>query len=323
MAIFFLQNDVYVNTPDMGMILFRAGRPIDDQLLSFPIQLFIDAGGSLIPATNPQAVTNAAIQRKYEARGQNALVDPNSPVPIANADFSLPFSTAPNQVLTRPFPTGDGDPVFINLTADMIAPAYAVSLALTGATLVELGATVATPGFTASYTRTPAAAVLTDSEATPAKNVIATPNAFTSNGTFSKSAINAQVTFTLTANETGGPSRMGNAAITWAPRLAFGPVADPGGGGYTAAFILALASHPLGTSRAFTTTMNVAGGQSVFVASPSAYGTPTFQIGAFPGGFSLVQAAVSVVGTFGVPVPMDLYRSDQQGFGPNTFLQVS
>ena len=69
----------------------------------------------------------------------------------------------------------------------------------------EVGATVATPAFTASYNRTPDTATLTDSEGTPAKDVSSTPTSFSSNGTFQKTVNNQSVTFTLSATEDGDP----------------------------------------------------------------------------------------------------------------------
>ncbi len=107
-----------------------------------------------------------------------------------------------------------------------------------------LGSTVATPAFTASYARTPSAAVLTDSDGSSPRNVISTPTAFASPATFTKSTFGQAVTFTLTASEAGGPPKTSTATITWAQPVYYGAAVPAA---LTEAFIKALPSSALAT----------------------------------------------------------------------------
>lgn len=71
------------------------------------------------------------------------------------------------------------------LSVDDLAPAFVVTMV--GAQTVEVGATVATPAFTASYAGGPATSVtLTDSAGTPSKDVTSTPTSFASDGSFQR-----------------------------------------------------------------------------------------------------------------------------------------
>jgi hypothetical protein len=223
---------------------------------------------------------------------------------------ALPAGTT-NAVLQR---SDTGPPFFAALTLDQIAAAYTVSLALTGAALVEAGQTVATPAFTASYARTPAAAVLTDTVPTTPQNVIGTPTSFSSTGTFTKS-YGQSVTFTLTANETGGPSKTSSAAISWGQKEFWGNAVP---GTPNAAFIAALPSSALTLSRARTFTSTAGATERLYFACRSAYGTPTFTVGGFAGGFHLAAGAVAVTNGQGVTENYDLWESDFPGLGATT-----
>jgi hypothetical protein len=201
------------------------------------------------------------------------------------------------------------------ITQDQVAPAYAVGLALTGASLVEVGQTITTPGFSATYTRTPAAAVLTDTDGTAPKNVISTPSSFSSNATFVKNTYGQSVTFTLTANEAGGPSRTAAASITWAQRVYYGVAVA---GAYTEAFIKALPTSTITTSLGRTFSVTAGATQRIYYAFRSAYGVPTFSVGGFTGGFHLAASGVSVTNAAGFTETYNVWESDNVNLGATT-----
>lgn len=208
-----------------------------------------------------------------------------------------------------------GVAAWARVTQDMILPAFTISLGLTGASQVEVGQTVATPAFTASYARTAAAAVLTDDQGTAPRNVIATPTAFSSSGTFVKNSYGSVANFTLTANETGGPSKTSGASIQWLQRVFLG-VAVPGT--LNAAFITALANNPIASGYGRTFSVTAGATQKIYYAFRSAYGTPTFSVGGFAGGFSLVASAVAVTNAFAFTENYDLWASDNLNLGATT-----
>ena len=199
------------------------------------------------------------------------------------------------------------------LTQDMILPAYTVSLSLTGGLLRDLGQSVVSPAFTAAYNRPPAAAVLTDTDGNPPTDVIATPTSFSSPFSFIRNVFGQSVTFSLTANEAGGPSKVATQAMTWTNRVFFGNAVTPGA--YNEAFIEGLPNNPLTTvkGRVFTSTAGAT--ERIYYVLRSAFGTPNFNVGGFDGGFHLAAAAVSVTNAFGIAENYDVWESDNVNLG--------
>lgn len=199
------------------------------------------------------------------------------------------------------------------LTQDMILPGFSVTMG--GGGTVEVGATVTTPAFTASYVSGPATnVILTDTEATPPKNVTSTPTSFTSDGTFQKTVISASVTFTTTAFK-GSIQKTSQVSYTWLPRVYYG-VATPAA--YTEAFIEALPTFALAAGRARTFSVNAGVGQKIYYAYPATFGDGTFFVGGFEGGFTKVASNVSVTNGFGVVLNYDVWESNNANLGSTT-----
>lgn len=188
------------------------------------------------------------------------------------------------------------------------------SFATTGATLVLAGATVVNPGFTASYNQPASAVTLTDTLGH--SDAIALPGtAFVSPHSINFPAFGSSVTFTDTASSPLG-SGARNVTITAGNNVYTGSAVDPGGGGYTAAFITSLAASLKGAPQG-TYSENASALQSVFFAARSAAGltTANFFVGGFPFACSRVAAAVAVTNANGVTENYDLFRSDNVGLG--------
>ena len=209
-----------------------------------------------------------------------------------------------------------GTLVFRRLTTADLDAAFGISGFSASSSLVEVSDTAATPSFTASYVRAPDTASLTDSEGTPAKDVSGTPNSFSSNGTFQKTALNASVTFTLAATETAtGGSDSDNTSITWAPRNYWGVGLD---GLATEADIEGLGNSALDTNRNRTFTVTAAAGEHLYYSYPNSFGAANFSVGGFPGGFVLVSSSISVTNAFGFTTDYRLYKSVAAGLGSTT-----
>jgi hypothetical protein len=133
-------------------------------------------------------------------------------------------------------------------------------------------------------------------------------------GTVQKTANNATWTATLNASR-NGHAKSANVVISWQPRVFHG-AASPGT--YNAAFILGLATSNLQPSRACTFTDTMGAGQYDYYAAPSSYGTPTFQYGVLPGGWSLAASGVSVTSN-GVTQNYDLWVTNQPALGATTW----
>ncbi len=204
-------------------------------------------------------------------------------------------------------------PTWRQLSYDDIAAAFAVDLV--GGGTVEVGASVVDPAFTVGYAGGLATeAVLSDSDGS-ADVVLATPfTSVTSPNTFTKTANNASVAFTVNALK-GAIAGAASAAYAWRPRAYWGVGIA---GLSTEAGIEALASSALASSLARTITAAPGAAEYIYYAYPASYGAATFTVGGFEGGFDLISAAISVTNAHGVTQDYRLYRSTNPNLGSTT-----
>lgn len=184
--------------------------------------------------------------------------------------------------------------------------------------LLQAGASVVNPAFTATYTITPTTAILTDTEA-HTDDVTSTPTSFVSPHTFTKSVYGQSVTFTLSATSPDADGSA-NTGITWVQKVWWGAVVDPGSG-YNSAFINALSNSNLQAGPNGSFAVNATGGKSTFFATRTAFGltTANFFVGAFPFAVSKVAAAVAYTNSNGVVENYDVWRSDNVDLGAFSF----
>jgi hypothetical protein len=228
---------------------------------------------------------------------------------------SIPTPTLPNAVVQI---STSGVITSAPLRWDQILAAWSInSFGIVQASPVEVGTTLTTPSFTASYSSTPTSAILTDNNGTAARDVTSTPTSFASLGTFTKTANGASVTWTLSAHDATSSTLTRTTSVTWYPRLRWGV----GAAGQTgASFINALGSSALAGSRAGTFSATPGSTQKIYYACPTAYGTASFSVGGFSGGFTRTQTGVSVTNSLGVTMTYDLYESDNLNLGATTFV---
>ncbi len=206
---------------------------------------------------------------------------------------------------------GSGVPVWRQLSLDDLAPAFNASLS--GGGTLEVGDSAVDPAFTASYAGGPAtAATLTDSEGNPALVLSAPFDAGTMAFTYTKIDNNDSVSFSLSADK-GAINDTAGAAFVWRPRVYSGVSSD--GAGSDEAFIEALATSGLQSSRAATLSVNAGAGEYIYYAYPASYGAATFTVGGFEGGFDLIDAAINVTNAFNVTQAYRLYRSTNPSLG--------
>lgn len=194
----------------------------------------------------------------------------------------------------------------VTFTIDSFSPAVS--------TLREVGESLASVSFTASYSVLPTSASIYDNQTT-VTDPLTTPFAsFTKVGPFTKSVNGQSVLFQLTATR-GATVRTANVTFVWALRRYYGNSSSQGP--YNAAFISGLAQSSLGTTTSTTFTSPCGVGEHIYFALPTAYGTPTFYVGGFEGGFELVTSGVSVT-VNGVPTTYDIWRTVQTNLGSTT-----
>lgn len=255
----------------------------------------------------PTAADDAATKSYVDAvagsggGGSAELVDDDSPGIVPHLE------SLQGAVL---FDNGDNTVSWRQITQDDIQPAFAA--ALSGGGTLEVGQSVVNPSFTVGYTNGPPnSASLTDTEGNPTINLSSPFTAVTSPHTFSKTALNATVTFTLSATK-GAVTRQSTAAYAWRPRGFWGVGAIPGS--LNEAFVEALANSGLQSSRARSFTLSTSAGEYMWYAYPASYGAATFTVGGFSGGF-ILAGTVSVTNAYGVTQTHNVYRSTNQNLG--------
>ena len=85
---------------------------------------------------------------------------------------------------------------------------------------------------------------------------------------------------------------------------------------YDSDFILSL-NKTLTNSRACNFTVNCGAGQYIFFAIPTRFGTPTFTVGGFSGGFNKIKT-ISFVNKFGYSEGYDIWKSTNSNLGNTT-----
>lgn len=200
---------------------------------------------------------------------------------------------------------------------EYIVPTWAIDSFAAVAAVLEVGATAATPAFTASYNRLPLnSAILKDDEGSADKDVTSTPTAFSSDETYAKTANNDSVQFTLEAKENAADTPVTrNTTIAWQPRTYWGVGPD---GLSSEADIEGLANSALDNNRQRTFTVTAGATEHIYYAYPASYGAATFFVGGFEGGFVLVSDSISVTNAFGVTQNYRLYKSINANLGTTT-----
>lgn len=166
----------------------------------------------------------------------------------------------------------------------------------------EMGSTVTDVTLSWSTNKTPTALTL-DGEAI---DVSLTSKALTG------LSITANKTFTLVATDEKGATASKTTSISFLNGLYYG-VGSVDADGITDTFIQGL-TKALASSKAKTFTVAPASGEYIYYAIPTRFGTPTFYVGGFEGGFELLTA-VQYTNASGYSEAYDVYRSTNAGLG--------
>jgi hypothetical protein len=313
------------------------GTPVDTNFVrrnngNFPVVYDNDVGGGC--QVVPDAVTRDAIHSNLRKAGMLVLVQADGSPPGTlyqlQADLTswLVFSGGSgsglppilgNALKVLRVNAGATLPEWVSLTADMIAPAFAISSFSGPASPVELGSSVADPSFAAAYNQIPASVTLNDGAGALPLNAPFAVFAYDGLGAlpargYTSALINHVTTWTLSATNSSGNNTNASVAVQWQARAYFDVATIPGG--YDATFIKSLTGSAIEAAFARTIAFGPGGGtKHLFYAFPTVMGTPTrfidFNTG-FGVPFSLVASAVALTNAFSVLVPggYDIWMSD-------------
>lgn len=128
-------------------------------------------------------------------------------------------------------------------------------------------------------------------------------------------SITGNTTWTLVATDEKGASGSKSTSISFLDKRYWG-VGTADAEGCDSAFILGLTGE-LATSRGKTFTSDAGSGQYIYYAYPASWGTPTFKVGGFEGGFTLLKT-FDFTNASGATVSYVVYRSDNHSLGSTT-----
>lgn len=213
-----------------------------------------------------------------------------------------------------------------SLTMDMIKPAFDFTFSGPSA-LIEVGATLATPSFTASYTPglPDGPATLRDTDNLSEQDVYATPTAFSSAYSFTKSVYGQAVTFRLTAKR-GSATKQKTLPVTWVRKVYHFAAVSPGAfpGSFTKAWVEGNHAGVLRSSKNQTVTVDAGSmgdNKHIYYLYRDAYGDSQFWVGGFAGGFTKL-GSISLTTAAGQAESYAVYQSVNVGLG-STSLTVT
>lgn len=169
----------------------------------------------------------------------------------------------------------------------------------------ERGSTVAAPVLKWSLSKVPNSLTLDGDTVDPASTT----------KTMEGANLTADHTYTLVAKDAREATAQRSATVYFRDKRHWF-VGDYDADGVTDEVINA-ASGELATSRAKTFTVDAAAGQRIYYTFPTSWGTPTFYVGGFEGGFSLMKT-FDHVNASGASVSYDVYASTNAGLGSTT-----
>lgn len=221
---------------------------------------------------------------------------------LANGLAPLTGAAPAGSVLVQ---DGGANPTWRKLLANDLARTFAIEL--NGFSTLEIGESLVAPAINAEYVGgSPIEATLTDSAGSAPVVVPAPFDVAQAVGTFTRSAINDAVTFTVSAKVSDSITATADLLVTWCPRFFWGVDVEGQGG---EAFILGLENSRIGQSQAGELVFNPSS-QHCYFACPSTFTNPIFEYLGIPGGFTRVQQLIPVTNAHGVTVDYDLWCSD-------------
>lgn len=172
----------------------------------------------------------------------------------------------------------------------------------------EIGSKVTNPAFTWSFNKDVVQQSVTDCTV---EGTVARTASYTGE-------IDSQKTFTVTAKDSKGTSCSKSGSYNFKHKRYYGVASAPES--YDSAFILALTGREFCTGRTKSAFSLTAGeGQYFYYVFPASYGTPTFNVGGFDGGFELA-ATIDFTNQNGNTTSFVIYKSENANLGTQSII---
>lgn len=133
--------------------------------------------------------------------------------------------------------------------------------------------------------------------------------------TRSRLSLKTNTTYSMSATDAKAATASKTATLSFLNRVHWGAASVPEL--YNSAFVLGLKNNALASSRNRTFSVTAGAGQYIYYTIPSSFGTPTFNVGGFDGGFTKV-ATFQHTNSSGAVAAYDVYQSDNPNLGTQT-----
>ena len=178
--------------------------------------------------------------------------------------------------------------------------------------VVEIGQSVVHPSYTATYNETVTEVTISD-QYNHTDSLLTPYTSFTSPYTFTHNTQTSE-TFTLTAKDPTNTVNHKTTQISWLPRIYWGTGIATSN---YISLIQALQNSQLASNRGGSFTVTPGATEYIYYAIPSSFGSASFAVGGFSGGFTQV-ATVNFTNSYGVIISYDVYKSDNLNLGSTT-----
>lgn len=204
-----------------------------------------------------------------------------------------------------------GDKTLTEILGQLLYVAPQITSFTNNVNTVEVGQTITTVTFNWKLNKEMTSVTLNDDPQSTGT---------TGTATLSDQNITSNTTYTLKAGD-GTNTVTKTTSINFQNKVYWGIGTVAEAGSVNSEFVLGLSGSSFATSIAKTFTVNAGAGQYIYFAAPASFGSATFKVGGFEGGFDLLTT-FNFTNASGGDVSYNVYKSSNANLG-NTTVEVS
>ena len=201
------------------------------------------------------------------------------------------------------------------IKASDITPDFALTSFSCSTPTLEVGYSVSSFIFNYSSNETSASASISDNFYN-LSTVVSTTSPITYNRSFSRNTVGSY-SFALTVHNSSNSSSSLSISVTWLIRRYYGSQTKWNRISDLQTFVKALNQTDLASNKNLTYNTNCGTGQNIYYVIPASFGTVSFWVNGFQGGFSKISS-INITNQYGITSLYDIYESDNSNLGDTT-----